>query len=217
MKSLELALRSGGGFNWRLYVQSGVNTFTVYAATHKDSWVGVPVPAPFLSKCQPTAAYVAMMVLSTKVTTRIYSIIPIFTVIFLSSNKRMKLTFPWPIPSSSSLFGCIFWSKAFFSHVCLILNDNYGVLSTVSELLFNAFIFISASIHWDLNLWAERPLSKVIHWMKTQSRGSNYFGFMIQKIQLSACEEISVPPSHAQTIVAVVCRIHATFMCVKLC
>lgn len=36
MKSFSVALSSGGGFDWRLYIQIGVNTFPVSAATHKD-------------------------------------------------------------------------------------------------------------------------------------------------------------------------------------
>lgn len=34
--SFRVALQSGGGFDWRLYVQSGVNTFSVDATAHKD-------------------------------------------------------------------------------------------------------------------------------------------------------------------------------------
>lgn len=36
MKPLSVALSSVGRFDWRLYIQIGVNTCSVYAATHKD-------------------------------------------------------------------------------------------------------------------------------------------------------------------------------------
>lgn len=108
-------------------------------------------------------------------------IIPIITVFFFPVWQKNETNI-----SMTHRFGfffvCLYLSikSFFFLRVCLISSDNYGVLSIVSEFLFNTFIFISASIHWDLNLWAERALSKVIQWMKTQSKG--YFDFMIQKI-----------------------------------
>lgn len=37
MKSFSVPMSSGGGFSWRLYIQIGVNTFSMYAAPQRDS------------------------------------------------------------------------------------------------------------------------------------------------------------------------------------
>ncbi len=44
MKSFSVALLSGGGFNWRLYIQIGLNIFSASAAAQKNDCVGAPAP-----------------------------------------------------------------------------------------------------------------------------------------------------------------------------